>query len=136
MSGLPPNMKEKVDISVVIPCYNTTSSLEVIAQEFREVFSQLEMSYELILVNDGSPNPLTWSAIREVANKPENQTVGINLFQSVGQQSATVCGFSHARGDLEIDKFIEDMNLPEKDRNNIFCHSSLGWLGLKTSFNC
>jgi len=32
-------------------------------------------------------------------------------------------------GDLEIGKFIEDMNLPEKDRNNIFCHSSLDWLG-------
>jgi aminocarboxymuconate-semialdehyde decarboxylase len=34
-------------------------------------------------------------------------------------------------GDLEIGKFIEDMNLPQRDVENIFCHSSLEWLDLK-----
>ncbi|MBP9151187.1 MAG: amidohydrolase [Flavobacteriales bacterium] len=33
-------------------------------------------------------------------------------------------------GDLEIGKFIEEMGLPQHDLENIFCHSSLGWLGL------
>ena len=33
-------------------------------------------------------------------------------------------------GDLEIGKFIEEMNLSEKDINNIFCQSSLDWLGI------
>ena len=33
-------------------------------------------------------------------------------------------------GDLEIGKFIDDMKLPAQDVENIFCHSSLGWLGL------
>ena len=34
-------------------------------------------------------------------------------------------------GDLEIGKFIEEMNLPKRDLENIFCNSSLDWLGLK-----
>jgi len=34
-------------------------------------------------------------------------------------------------GDLEIGKFIEEMNLPQSDLENIFCHSSLEWLGLE-----
>jgi aminocarboxymuconate-semialdehyde decarboxylase len=34
-------------------------------------------------------------------------------------------------GDLEIGRFIEEMNLPEEDVENIFCHSTLEWLRLK-----
>jgi aminocarboxymuconate-semialdehyde decarboxylase len=36
-------------------------------------------------------------------------------------------------GDLEIGKFIEDMNLPKCDVENIFCRSSLEWLGLDSN---
>ncbi len=36
-------------------------------------------------------------------------------------------------GDLEIGKFIEEMNLPKQDINNIFCQSSLDWLGLSAN---
>lgn len=34
-------------------------------------------------------------------------------------------------GDLEIGKFIEEMNLPESDLENIFFKSTLDWLGVK-----
>jgi aminocarboxymuconate-semialdehyde decarboxylase len=34
-------------------------------------------------------------------------------------------------GDLEIGKFIEEMDLPQHDVENIFCNSSLAWLGLE-----
>lgn len=34
-------------------------------------------------------------------------------------------------GDLEIGRFIEDMELPERDKENIFCHATLDWLNLK-----
>ena len=33
-------------------------------------------------------------------------------------------------GDLEIGKFIEEMNLPEEDLENIMYRSTLDWLGL------
>ena len=33
-------------------------------------------------------------------------------------------------GDLEIGKFIEDSDLPKQDIDNIFCNSTLDWLGL------
>lgn len=33
-------------------------------------------------------------------------------------------------GDLEIGRFIEEMNLPQGDLENIFCKSSLEWLGV------
>lgn len=38
-------------------------------------------------------------------------------------------------GDLEIGKFITDMDLPQKDLDNIFYQSTLDWLGLSESKN-
>lgn len=38
-------------------------------------------------------------------------------------------------GDLEIGKFIEEMDLPQEDLNNIFYQSTLDWLGLSKSTN-
>lgn len=34
-------------------------------------------------------------------------------------------------GDLEVGKFIEEMNLPENVVDDIFCNSTLDWLGMK-----
>ena len=34
-------------------------------------------------------------------------------------------------GDLEIGKFIEQMNLSDEDKENIFCHSTMEWLGIR-----
>lgn len=34
-------------------------------------------------------------------------------------------------GDLEIGKFIEPMNLTDEDKENIFCHSTMEWLGIR-----
>jgi aminocarboxymuconate-semialdehyde decarboxylase len=36
-------------------------------------------------------------------------------------------------GDLEIGKFVEEMNLPQNDLENVFSHSSLGWLGVNAN---
>jgi aminocarboxymuconate-semialdehyde decarboxylase len=33
-------------------------------------------------------------------------------------------------GDLEIGKFIEEMDLPDKTKEDIFCHAPLAWLGM------
>lgn len=34
-------------------------------------------------------------------------------------------------GDLEIGQFIEQMNLPDEEKENIFRHSTLEWLGIR-----
>ena len=35
-------------------------------------------------------------------------------------------------GDLEIGAFIEQMNLTDAEKENIFCHSTMEWLGIDT----
>ena len=49
------------------------------------------------------------------------------------QGSKRVClgsDYPFPLGDLEIGKFIEDMNLPKKTKEDIFCNSALEWLNL------
>jgi aminocarboxymuconate-semialdehyde decarboxylase len=36
-------------------------------------------------------------------------------------------------GDLEIGKFIDEMNLPKKTKEDIFANAALEWLALKKS---
>lgn len=50
------------------------------------------------------------------------------------QGSKKVClgtDYPFPLGDLEIGKFIEESDLSAEDIENIFCHSTLEWLGLK-----
>ena len=52
--------------------------------------------YELILVNDASPDD-TWEVIQDLAAR-HPQVVGIDLVANVGQFRAVLCGLEHARG--------------------------------------
>lgn len=88
-----------MQFSVVCCCYNSSASIEALVKEFQRIFMEMNASYEILLVNDGSPDPLTWKTIHKLASIPGSRVVGINLYQNVGQQSATVCGMSYSKGE-------------------------------------
>ncbi len=89
-------------VSVIVPVYNSTRSVEVLAQRVAEVFANLEGDdYELILVDDGSTNPETWPTLRRIAEE-QDTVVAILLTRNFGQQGATLCGLATARGEVAI----------------------------------
>ncbi len=54
------------------------------------------------------------------------------ILDSVGSEKVCLgSDYPFPLGDLEIGKFIEEMDLPQHDVENIFCNSSLAWLGLE-----
>jgi len=54
------------------------------------------------------------------------------ILDSVGSEKVCLgSDYPFPLGDLEIGRFIEDMGLPQQDVQNIFCDSSLAWLGLE-----
>lgn len=54
------------------------------------------------------------------------------ILDSVGSEKVCLgSDYPFPLGDLEIGKFIEGMGLPQQDVENIFCNSSLAWLGLE-----
>lgn len=104
---------EPILISVVIPCYKSSGT---IADVVAEVESALEAraddyAYEMILVNDGSPDEgATIAKLRELA-ADDPHIVVVNLARNFGQQSALMAGFHHIRGEIVV-VMDDDMQTP------------------------
>lgn len=82
-------------ISIIIPCYCSAKSIHDVAERIAAVLTG--QVYELILVNDASPDN-TFEVITGLARK-DNRIIGINLARNFGQHSAIFAGFHYATGD-------------------------------------
>lgn len=89
-------------ISFVVPCYNSEKTIGSVVDEIDQVFSKNESyKYEIILVNDASPNDNTLGEIKRLANTNEHVTA-VRLSKNFGQDSALMAGYSVATGDYVI----------------------------------
>lgn len=85
-------------ISVVVPVYK---SQEILPELFRQVDDALrDFEYELILVNDGSPDG-SWDEIRKLTEKSPC-VIGVNLRKNSGQDNALIAGLEQAKGDYVV----------------------------------
>ena len=89
---------EKIDLSIVVPVYQSENILEKLAQEIYKVMQSLGMQdrFELILVNDDSPDN-SWKLIEGLMHK-FSWIVGISLMKNFGQHNATLAGLHYTRG--------------------------------------
>ena len=95
-------MKIKL-VSFVIPCYRSEQTLESVINEIDETMTkQGGYDYEIILVNDGSPDN-TWDKIREIAGKrTDDKVLGINFAKNFGQHAALMAGLKATKGDYVV----------------------------------
>ena len=90
-------------ISFVIPCYNSTNTICTVVEEIKAVMSgsMSGYDYEIILVNDGSPDGTTFKAIEDIAGR-EKHIKGVNLARNFGQPSAVMAALNQAVGDYVV----------------------------------
>lgn len=89
-----------LDVSVVIPVYGSEGSIEPLVRRLAETLRAMKLQFEVICVNDDSPDGV-WSRIVALqAEIPE--LLGIHLMRNFGQHNATMCGFAHARGKVVV----------------------------------
>lgn len=88
-------------LSFVIPCYRSENVLKTVVEEIlTTVQARSDVDYEIILVNDDSPDNV-WSVIKKIA--AENAKVkGICLSKNFGQHSALMAGYAQATGDYVV----------------------------------
>jgi glycosyltransferase involved in cell wall biosynthesis len=92
-------------ISIAIPCYRSAKTIEGVVDEIVSVFAkQHEYDYEIILVNDGSPDN-TFEVIHRICNKNPKVT-GINLSKNFGQSAAKMAAVPYVKGDYLV--FMDD----------------------------
>lgn len=98
--------------SIVIPVYNSESIIEKTIEKIRSELSKYSVNYEVILVNDGSPDN-SWKIIKRLAKNAPN-IKAINLVKNYGQHNAVLCGFANAKGDYVITMDDDLQNPPSE----------------------
>jgi len=97
-----------IELSIVSAIYNDANTVKQLVSEFEDELLKLGISYEIVLVNDGSIDN-SEEEIREVCDK--NPLIkGISLSRNYGQQIAVSSGISFAKGKyvLIIDGDLEN----------------------------
>ena len=89
-----------MDISIVIPFLNEAESLPELTEWIQRVVRENNLSYEIILVDDGSSDE-SWPVARDLRKKDPNIR-GIKLQRNYGKSAALNEGFHAARGDVVI----------------------------------
>jgi undecaprenyl-phosphate 4-deoxy-4-formamido-L-arabinose transferase len=104
---------EAVDLSVVIPVYNSAAIMPQLLTRLRAVLDKLDLSYEFVMVDDGSPDD-SWRVLMALQEDNPNRITAVQLMRNYGQHNALMCGFRHARGALIV-TMDDDLQHPPEE---------------------
>lgn len=126
-------MREK--FSFVIPCYNSTNTVGEVVKEISGMMAtkMTDYDYEIILVNDGSPDGTTYDSIKTIA-KNNSHVKGINLARNFGQPSAVMAGMNMSTGDYVVCG-DDDGQTPFSDFPRLFEKITEGYDAVEAKFS-
>ena len=108
-------MTKFVKISVVSPVYRGEMMVSELVRRNVETLSGMGVDYEILLVNDASPDN-SWQAIEaECIKNP--RVKGINLSRNFGQHYAITAGLSYAQGEWIVVMDCDLQDRPEEIPN-------------------
>lgn len=89
-----------VDISLVVPAYNESGNIQQFLLVANEVLQSTGMSYEIVVVNDGSRDDTLATLIEAVRGNQHLRV--IDLSRNFGKEAALTAGLDAARGKAVI----------------------------------
>ena len=107
--------KKSIKISVVSPEYKGEKMIHELLTRIQASVSTITDDYEIILVNDGSPDN-TWAVIEQEA-KADKRVKGLNLSRNFGQHYAITAGLSYASGEWVVVMDCDLQDRPEEIPN-------------------
>ncbi len=87
-------MEDKIYLSIIVPLYNERDNIVCLHNEIESAFSNVDFSYEIIYVNDGSLD-----GTGKILSTLQVCTV-VYMQRSFGQTAALVAGIEAARGEM------------------------------------
>lgn len=87
-------------VSVVIPVYRGAGLLTDLVRELLDAFAELDYEFEIVFVEDGSPDE-SLAELRRLQDT-DNRIRVVELAGNFGQHAALSAGFEHARGDYIV----------------------------------
>lgn len=89
-----------IQLSIVSPVYHAEACIDELYQRLTAVLRHLPDAYEIILVEDGSPDQ-SWERIKHLAAQ-DSHVVALQLSRNFGQHNAIAAGLSASRGQYAI----------------------------------
>lgn len=99
-------------ISVVVPVYGCAGALPELHQRLTATLTDFGSNYELILVNDHSPDG-SWQQIQTLA-AADPRVLGLNLSRNFGQHAAITAGLDRATAEWVVVMDCDLQDAPEE----------------------
>lgn len=87
-------------ISAIIACHNEAPTIPFLYDRMKKTFEEISHPYEIIFVNDGSPDN-SESLLADLAKK-DPHVVAINMSRNFGAQNAFIAGMELCTGDAVV----------------------------------
>lgn len=87
-------------LSVIVPCFNEEEVIFETYKRIRSVLSKLELSSEIIFINDGSSDK-TGQYLSELSLTDKNIKI-ISFSRNFGHQKAVTAGLNHCHSDMAV----------------------------------
>lgn len=98
------------DVSIVIPVYRRTEWIGKCIKKLTE--QEFEKAFEIIIVDDGSPNESEMKSTAEMFSGPENISIKYLRNRHAGPAAARNCGVRSSSGRILC--FLDDDSIPDK----------------------
>ncbi len=111
-------------ISIVSPVYRGEKMVHELVERIVKSVSIITEDFEIILVNDASPDA-SWLAIQKECAADE-RVKGIDLSRNFGQHYAITAGLTYAKGDWVV---VMDCDLQDRPEEipNLYAKAQEGW---------
>lgn len=114
----------KVHLSIVSPVYRAEKIVSELVKQIKESVSTITDNFEIILVNDCSPDN-SWEKI-EYECAQDLRVKGVNLSRNFGQHYAITAGLNYTKGEWVV---VMDCDLQDRPDEipNLYKKAQEGW---------
>jgi glycosyltransferase involved in cell wall biosynthesis len=102
-------------LSLVIPVYNEEENLRPLFSEIKQALDPLDLTYEVIFVDDGSTDGSF--TVMQALHQANPHVIAIRLRRNHGQTAAFAAGFDHAQGHyiltIDADRQNDPADIPQ-----------------------
>lgn len=107
-------MDKIIDISIVSPVYKAEKMLDKLVSEIQNAIESLGLTYEIILVDDRSPDN-SWNKMESLSNSIK-EVKSVRLSRNFGQHPAIIAGLSLSKGEWVV---VMDCDLQDQPKEII-----------------
>lgn len=111
-------MHETPQISIVSPVYRAENIVSKLVAEITATVSRMGLSYEIVLVDDRSPDN-SWRVMQELTTQYKNLKC-VRLSKNYGQHPAIIAGLAEAKGNWVV---VMDCDLQDQPKEIVKLYS-------------